>query len=275
MSDVSLSNHPFRVKPGQELDLNNWPTEDQDLFPISKSEGKDLFKSFDEQVDQLQAQFYAEGKHRLLVVFQAMDTGGKDGTIRTVFEKADPQGTRVAAFKKPSSLELAHDYLWRIHRQTPKKGETVIFNRSHYEDIIAVRVRDIFPKSVWSKRYEHVVDFEKMLTDEGTTVIKIFLHISKEEQRERLQSRLDEPDKNWKFNQGDLEDRALWSKFMEAYSDVLPKTSTEKAPWYIIPADRKWYRNLIVSDILIKTLKGLDMSYPAIDFDPASIKIED
>ena len=147
MSDVSLSNHPFRVKPGQELDLNNWPTEDQDLFPISKSEGKDLFKSFDEQVDQLQAQFYAEGKHRLLVVFQAMDTGGKDGTIRTVFEKADPQGTRVAAFKKPSSLELAHDYLWRIHRQTPKKGETVIFNRSHYEDIIAVRVRDISRKA--------------------------------------------------------------------------------------------------------------------------------
>ncbi|MEM9283312.1 MAG: polyphosphate kinase 2 family protein [Verrucomicrobiota bacterium] len=274
MSDTPLSEHPFRVQPGQPVDLHNWPSTDESFFPVSKSEGRDLFKQFDEKVDALQDLFYAEGKHRLLVVFQAMDTGGKDGTIRTVFEKMNPQGIRVASFKKPSALELSHDYLWRIHRQTPVKGETVIFNRSHYEDIVAVRVRNILPESAWSLRYEHLVNFEKMLTDEGTTVLKFFLHISKEEQRERLQARLDEPDKNWKFNPGDLEDRALWDDFMAAYSDVLSRTSTKNAPWYVIPADRKWYRNLLVSDIVIKTLQGLEMSYPDIDFDPSAIKIE-
>ena len=204
-----------------------------------------------------------------------MDTGGKDGTIRSVFEKMDPQGVRVASFKRPSKLELSRDYLWRIHRQVPQDGETVIFNRSHYEDIVAVRVRDIFPEERWSKRYDHIRNFEQMLTDEGTTFIKFFLHISKDEQKARLQARLDEPEKNWKFNPGDLDDRALWPKFMEAYGDVFSETSTDNAPWYVIPADRKWYRNLLVADILVKTLQGLNMSYPPIDFDPKSIEIED
>ncbi|MEM9016707.1 MAG: polyphosphate kinase 2 family protein [Verrucomicrobiota bacterium] len=275
MSDLPFAEHPFRVEPGQSIDLGSWPTEDESLFPINKPAGKDLFKQQNLRIDQLQTQFYAEGKHRLLVVFQAMDTGGKDGTIRSVFEKMDPQGTRVASFKRPSKLELSHDYLWRIHREIPQNGEVVIFNRSHYEDIVAVRVREIFPESRWSKRYQHIVDFERMLVDEGTTVLKIFLHISKDEQKERLQARLDEPDKNWKFNPGDLEDRALWPKFMEAYSEVFSRTSSDHAPWYVIPADRKWYRNLLVADIVIRTMEGLGMSYPEIDFDPSAIQIED
>lgn len=275
MSDISLSDHPFKVKPGQSVDLSTWPTIDEDLYPVNKPKGKDLFKQMSLQIDELQAQMYAEGKHRLLVVFQAMDTGGKDGTIRNVFEKMDPQGVRSAAFKKPSSLELAHDYLWRIHQEVPQNGEVVIFNRSHYEDVLAVRVRELCPEPVWQKRYEHIANFEQMLADEGTTIVKIFLHISRDEQKERLQSRLDEPEKHWKFNPADLEDRALWPKFMEAYTDVFSKTSTEDAPWYIIPADRKWYRNLIVGDIIIKTLQGLNMKYPEVDFDPSAITIGD
>lgn len=275
MSETSLTDHPFRVRPGQTVDLDSWPTVDEDLFPMNKPKGKDLFKQMTLQIDELQTLFYAEGKHRLLVVFQAMDTGGKDGTIRSVFEKMDPQGVRCVSFKKPNTRELAHDFLWRIHQQVPGNGEVIIFNRSHYEDITAVRVREIFPESVWKRRYDHIVNFEQMLIDEGTTIIKIFLHISKEEQRERLQDRLDEPDKHWKFNHGDLDDRALWPKFMEAYSDVFSKTSTAAAPWYVVPADRKWYRNLIVADILIKTMRSLDMKYPEVDYDPAAVEIED
>lgn len=275
MLPKSLADHPFRIRPGQSVDLKTHPTRDETLFPMEKIEGQDLMKDFVEEIDDLQTLFYAEGNHRLLVVFQAMDTGGKDGTIRSVFQTMDPQGVRCPSFKKPSEKELSHDFLWRIHQQVPGNGEVVIFNRSHYEDIIAVRVRNIFPEPVWSRRYEHIVNFEKMLTDEGTTILKIFLHISKDEQKERLQSRLDEPDKNWKFNPGDLEDRALWDKFMTAYGDVLGKTSTDNAPWYVIPADRKWYRNLIVARIVIDTMKGLGMKYPDVDFDPKSVTIGD
>ena len=275
MSEVPpLSENPFRIKPGQKIDLNSFPTRDEDLFPMSKSEGKKHFAKLAAEIDELQTCLYAEDKNRLLVVFQAMDTGGKDGTIRTVFNPMDPQGIRVASFKRPSSRELAHDYLWRVHPHVPGNGQTTIFNRSHYEDIVAVRVRDIYPESRWSKRYDHIRGFEQMLADEGVTIVKIFLHISLDEQKERLQARLDEPEKNWKFNPGDLDDRALWPKFMEAYSDVFEKTSTEDAPWYVIPADRKWYRNLLVADIIIKTLQGLDMKYPDIDYDPASVVID-
>ncbi|NLT71090.1 MAG: polyphosphate kinase 2 family protein [Verrucomicrobiaceae bacterium] len=274
MATPALLTHPCRVRPGSPVDLTRIPSRDESLFPIDKDEGEDRMKDFAKEIDELQELFYAEGKHRLLVVFQAMDTGGKDGTIRNVFDKMDPQGIRVAAFKRPSSLELAHDYLWRVHAQVPRDGEVVIFNRSHYEDILAVRVREIFPESRWSKRYQHIVNFEQMLADEGCTILKFFLHISPDEQKERLQDRLDESDKLWKFNPGDLDDRALWPKFMEAYNDVLSRTSTDAAPWYIIPADRKWYRDLVVADILVRTLKGLDMHYPEIDFDPREITIE-
>lgn len=266
--------HPCQVPTGETIDLNTIPTRDEQIFPVSKSEGKDLLDEMLEEIDELQTRLYAENKNRILVVFQAMDTGGKDGTIRKVFAPMDPQGIRVASFKKPNERELSHDYLWRIHKHVPANGETVIFNRSHYEDIVAVRVRNIYPEERWSKRYEHIVNFEKMLADEGTTLIKIFLHISKDEQKERLQARLDESAKNWKFNPADLEDRALWSKFMQAYSDVISTTNTAQNPWHVVPADSKWYRNLIVASIVIDTLKSLNMKYPPVDFDPASVKID-
>jgi len=274
MSASLLSDHPFRVKPGQTVDLNDWPTRDRNVFPLKREEGEILMGEFAAKIDELQTRLYAGERHRLLVVLQAMDTAGKDGTIRRVFHTMDPQGVRVVSFKKPSSRELAHDYLWRIHREVPGNGEVVIFNRSHYEDIGAVRVREIFPESVWSRRYQHLVDFERLLADEGTTILKIFLHISKDEQRDRLQARLDDPSKHWKFDTGDLVDRALWDRFMETYSDILSRTSTDHAPWYVIPANTKWYRNLLVADILIRTLEALEMEYPPVDFDPGALVIE-
>ncbi|MEM7601858.1 MAG: PPK2 family polyphosphate kinase, partial [Verrucomicrobiota bacterium] len=258
----SLLQHPYRIRPGETIDLNERATDDKSLFPVDKSDGKALLKRLHGPLDELQTRLYAEGKHRLLVVIQAMDTGGKDGTIRSVFAPMDPQGIRVASFKKPSAAELSRDYLHRIHLQVPRDGECVIFNRSHYEDIVAVRVREIYSETVWRKRYRHIINFEEMLHDEGTTIVKIFLNISLDEQRERLQARLDEPEKNWKFNPGDLDDRALWSDFMEAYSDVISRTTSESAPWYVIPADRKWYRNLVVTQIINETLTSLDMQYP-------------
>lgn len=274
MSGPTCFDHPFRVRPGQRIDLASHPSTDESLFPCSKEEAEKRLDQLEDRIDELQNLLYAEGRHRLLVVFQAMDTGGKDGAIRKVFDKMDPQGLRVASFKKPSAAELSRDYLWRIHREVPGDGEVVIFNRSHYEDIVAVRVREIFPESVWRRRYRHIVEFERMLVDEGVAVLKIFLHISKDEQRNRLQARLDEPDKNWKFNPGDLEDRALWPKFMEAYGEVFSETSTEHAPWYVVPADRKRYRDLVVADLVVRTLEGFGMGYPPVEFDPASVRIE-
>jgi PPK2 family polyphosphate:nucleotide phosphotransferase len=191
-----------------------------------------------------------------------MDTGGKDGTIRHVFEGVNPQGVKVASFKVPTPEERAHDYLWRIHKRTPGSGEIVIFNRSHYEDVLVVRVHNIVPEAVWSRRYDQINAFEKQLAEEGTTILKFYLHIDLDEQKERLQARLDEPEKRWKFSKGDLAERKLWDQYTEAYEAVLSKTSTEWAPWYIIPANRKWYRNLIISQAIVDTLQGLDMHYP-------------
>jgi len=207
-------------------------------------------------------------------VMQAMDTGGKDGCIKHVFSNVDPQGITVTPFKGPSTEERSHDYLWRIHEHAPANGHIGVFNRSHYEDIIAVRVKNLAPKKVWEKRYEHIVNFEKMLADEGTLILKFYLNISKKEQQERLQARLDEPSKHWKFNPDDLKDRARWDDFMEAYDDVLSKTSTEYAPWFVIPADRKWYRNLVISQIVRDALLGLNMDYPEITWDPETVKID-
>jgi PPK2 family polyphosphate:nucleotide phosphotransferase len=274
LASFPLDRHPYRVANGSSVDLGKRPTRDDQLFSGGKSDGKKLMQSLADQVGDLQSMLYAEGKKKFLFVIQAMDTGGKDGTIKDVFESVDPQGLRCEPFKKPTSKELAHDYLWRVHKKVPGKGELVIFNRSHYEDILAVRVRDIAPESVWSKRYDHINNFEKMLSDEGCAIVKIFLHISPDEQKERLQARLDNSDKHWKFNPGDLDDRALWPKFMNAYQDVLSRTSTDYAPWYVIPADRKWYRNLGVASIVIDTFRSLGMSFPKPDFDPNAITIE-
>ena len=253
----------YLVPKDTPVNLTHWDPDDKSLFPIKKKEGKKLLKELNQELERLQELLYAEGKHKILIALQAMDTGGKDGTIRHVFEGVNPQGVKVAGFKVPTPKELAHDYLWRVHKHTPGNGEIVIFNRSHYEDVLVVRVHNLVPKEVWSRRYEHIRAFEKTLVDEGTTILKFYLHINQKEQKERLQARLDEPNKNWKFSKGDLAERALWDQYQAAYQDALAKTSTEYAPWYVIPANRKWYRNLVISTIIIETLKSLNMSYPA------------
>ncbi len=264
----------YRIAPNQPVDLSHWDPDDKSLFPISKKEGKKLLKELNQELEALQELLYAEGKHKILIVLQAMDAGGKDGTIRHVFEGVNPQGVQVASFKVPSKKELAHDYLWRMHAQTPGTGEITIFNRSHYEDVLVVRVDELVPESVWSRRYEHIRSFEKILADEGTTILKFYLHINKEEQKERFQDRLDEPDKNWKFSLGDLEKRRQWEQYIQAYQDALGKTSTEYAPWYVIPANRKWYRNLVISTIIINTLKNLKMEFPEPEDDLSGVVID-
>lgn len=222
-----------------------------------KASAKPIMKALNARVEELQENLYAHGKERLLFVLQATDTGGKDGTIRAVFDRTNPQGVHVASFKKPTSEELAHDYLWRIHKHSPAKGDITVFNRSHYEDVLIVRVRELVDEAVWRKRYEHIRNFEQLLADEGTTIVKIFLHISKDEQRERLQARIDDPSKHWKFEMGDLEERKLWDDYQAAFGDMLTETSTADAPWYIVPANRKWYRNIVISQILVDTLEKI------------------
>ncbi len=253
----------YRVEPGTTVDLSQWETSSSATFDGDKRAGKKALLALNDELEALQELLYAEGKHKILIVLQATDTGGKDGTIRHVFEGVNPQGVHVASFKKPTEIELDHDYLWRVHARTPGSGQIVIFNRSHYEDVLVVRVHDLVPPARWEKRYEHIKNFEKLLADEGTTIIKFFLHISKDEQKERLEERLADPEKHWKFAKGDLAERERWDDYQEAFEAALSRTSTEYAPWYIIPADRKWYRNLVISEVIIETLKGLDMAYPA------------
>jgi PPK2 family polyphosphate:nucleotide phosphotransferase len=252
----------YRVEPGSDVDLSQWDPEATATYDGSKRDARKRLEKLVEELAELQERLWAEDKHKLLIVIQAMDTGGKDGAIRRVFTGINPQGVRVANFKAPSKEELAHDYLWRVHAEVPEKGEIVIFNRSHYEDVLIVRVLGLAPEEVWSRRYDHINDFERMLTEEGTVIIKFYLHISKEEQRERLQARLDEPDKNWKFNTGDLDHRKLWDDYMAAFEAALSKTSTANAPWYIVPANKKWYRDLVMVQTIVDTLEALNMQYP-------------
>ena len=264
----------YRVEPGSRIDLNKWNPADAAAFDGDKEAGKEATKKLNKRLESLQELLYAEGKHKILIVLQAMDTGGKDGAIRHVFDGVNPQGVKVASFKRPTPEELAHDYLWRVHKVTPGTGEIVIFNRSHYEDVLVVRVHNLVPEKVWSRRYDQIVAFEKQLAEEGTTILKFYLHIDKDEQKERLQARLDEPNKNWKFAAGDLAERALWPEYQKAYEAVLSRTSTAHAPWYIIPANRKWVRNLVISQILVERLEGLDMRYPPAEAGLEGIVIE-
>ena len=258
MLDTAL----FRVEPGTALSLGETDPDSKAGFEGGKREGKKALPELRRRLAELQRRLWAESKQSLLVVIQAIDTGGKDGTIRHVFSGVNPQGVKVHGFGVPTEEERAHDYLWRVHHHTPADGTIAIFNRSHYEDVLVVRVKDLVEREVWSRRYRHIREFERLLTDEGTKVVKLFLNISKEEQRDRLQARLDEPDKNWKFNKGDLDDRALWDDYRKAFEDAINETSTGYAPWYVIPANRKWYRNLAVSSILIETLEAMDPQYP-------------
>lgn len=263
----------YKVKPGDKIELDNWDPNEILGTITQKSDAKDRLDELNVQLEELQELLYAEHKRKLLVVLQAMDTGGKDGVIRHVFDGVNPQGVKVANFKVPTPIELDHDYLWRVHKHTPSKGEIVIFNRSHYEDVLVVRVHNLVPEKVWSRRYDHINHFEKILHDEGTTIIKFFLNIDLVEQKERLQARLDDPKKNWKFSLGDLRERKLWPDYIKAYEEVLTRTSTEYAPWYIIPSNRKWYRNMVIASIMVDTLKGLKMSYPEPEDDLTGVVI--
>lgn len=249
------------VTPGSRL-----PLEDDDARPprdlSSGDELKDELKRLTERLEELQRALYAECKRSLLIVIQGRDTSGKDGLIRKVFGPLDSQGCVVTAFKKPSDLELSHDYLWRVHQAVPPRSVIGIFNRSHYEDVLIVRVRKLVSEATWSRRYSHINDFERMLTDSGVTILKFFLHISKKEQKERLEERLKDPSKNWKFNPGDLDERALWDDYTEAYREMLARCSTEWAPWYLVPADKKTARDVMVADVVVRTLEKLDPQFP-------------
>jgi PPK2 family polyphosphate:nucleotide phosphotransferase len=250
----------LRVKPGERIKLANRATDE--TFGWEKEAAKAELPKVLERLSELQGRLFAEEKRGLLVVLQAMDAAGKDGTIRSIFTGVNPAGVRVTGFGVPTSTELAHDYLWRVHAAVPAKGQICVFNRSHYEDVLVVRVKNFVAKARWSKRYAHIRAFEQQLVDEGTTVVKIYLHVSKEEQALRLQDRIDDPEERWKFRLGDLDDRKLWPKYMAAYEDAFTETSTKQAPWYVVPADRKWSRNLAIAKLLVKTLETMDPQLP-------------
>lgn len=261
-----------QITVGRKVSLENISADGKEYYADKKKAEKE-FKDLRKELRELQARLYAENKHKLLFVFQAMDAGGKDGTIRAITQGVNPQGVRVTSFKAPSKLELAHDYLWRIHLAVPIRGMIGIFNRSHYEDVLVVRVDNIVPESVWRPRYEQINNFEKLLTDTGTSIIKFYLHISKEEQRERFQERIDIPAKNWKFSFEDLEKRKQWSDYMAAYEEMLEKTSTEYAPWHVIPANQNWYRNLAIERVIVSCLRNLDPQYPPPEGDVSGIVV--
>ncbi len=265
----------YRVRPGVRPDLAAIDTSDHSLEPhMDKNAARAELKRCNQRLSALQHLLWADGSRSLLLVLQAMDTGGKDGTIRKVFTGVNPQGVDVVGFGVPSDVELADDYLWRVHARTPAKGRIAVFNRSHYEDVLIVRVEELVPERRWRQRFSHIRDFERLLVDEGTVILKVMLHISKDEQKSRLEARLEDPTKGYKFNPSDLDTRARWDAYMEAYAEALGETSTEAAPWYVVPADRKWYRNLVVSRILIDALESLDLSYPEPDVDLSTVVIE-
>lgn len=255
----------LRIRPGTAVDLSRLPTRSDEAWSGTKAEGKERVKDLARQLADLQELFYADGRQRLLVVLQAMDTAGKDSTIRDVFGRMNPQGVKVTSFKKPTPQELAHDYLWRVHPHVPADGEIAIFNRSHYEDVLVPRVEQLVDEATWRRRYQHIVDFERLLFEEGTHIVKFFIHISKEEQAERLQARLDDPEKHWKFDLGDLDTRKKWDDFQAAYAAMIAETTTEHAPWYVIPGDRKWYRKLVIGEIMVDLIQSLELEYPRPD----------
>ena len=250
-----------RVAPGAAAALASRDTADR-LGLAGKPEAAERHRELLARLQMLQNRLWAEQRRSLLLVLQGMDASGKDGTIRTVLSGVNPQGCRVTAFKAPVGRDAAHDFLWRVHEVCPAHGEMGIFNRSHYEDVIAVRVRTLAPESVWRPRFRHIREFERMLYDEGTTIVKVFLHISKEEQRRRLQRRVDDPERSWKFRTADLDDRAMWDQYDEAYEEALTETSTTWAPWHVVPGDRKWVRTVAVSELVVHALERMDLKLP-------------
>jgi PPK2 family polyphosphate:nucleotide phosphotransferase len=263
----------LRVEPGEKIRLRDRNPRDKSLFG-DEQETKAATAALAKDIDTLQDRLYAEGSRALLVILQGTDTSGKDGTIRSVFNATGPLGVSVHAFGPPSRLELEHDYLWRVHAACPRRGTIGIFNRSHYEDVLIGRVHKLAPEKVIEQRYDQINAFEKMLAENGTTILKFMLHISKDEQKERLQERLDDPAKHWKFNPGDLEDREHWDEYQDAYETMLNRCSTKWAPWHIIPADRKWVRNAAIATIVKATLEKMDPQYPEVSWKPGDFKIE-
>ncbi len=272
---------PFIVKPGESISLiggkkslsSNCNPDNTGSYS-KKDDTKKPLKKLHKKLLELQEILYAEGKHSLLIILQGMDTCGKDGTIRKVMSGINVQGCEVVNFKAPTEDDLSRDYLWRVHKSVPRKGKIGIFNRSQYEDVLVVRVHDLVPKSVWKKRYQHINDFERMLVENGTVVLKFFLNISKDEQKERLESRINTPSKHWKVNEADFHERTYWDDYMQAYEVVLEKCSTEWAPWYIIPANKKWYRDLVITERIVKTLENLNMKFPKPNTDVSKLSIE-
>jgi len=263
----------LRLKPGKRVDLDEVDPGDTLGLPGKEQAQRTLEKNV-EHIAALQERLHAEHERALLVIFQALDAGGKDGTTRAVFSGVNPQGCRVTSFKAPTAVELEHDFLWRIHNAVPGKGEIGIFNRSQYEDVLVVRVDKLVPKSVWSKRYELINRFERLLVDNGTEIVKMYLHISKEEQAERLRERISDPEKRWKFSPDDLRKRGQWDDYMKAYEDVLRRCGTDEAPWYLVPADRNWVRNVAVSAIVRTKLEEMDPQMPEPKWDPSVVVVD-
>ena len=263
---------PWMIEPGTTVSLTDYDPDHTGCFRNEKA-AADAMRADLERLRELQELLHVEGRHAVLLVLQGMDTSGKDGMIKHLSSGLSLVGAEVSDFKQPTAPELQHDFLWRIHQRVPERGRIGIFNRSQYEDVLVVRVHDLVPEKVWEKRYEQINAFEQMLTENGTTIVKCFLHISKKEQKERLLARLADSTKLWKFNPGDLKERGHWSAYQQAYAAALTRCNTAAAPWYMIPANKKWYRNYVVTRILVETLERLDMRYPTPDFDPADIKI--
>ena len=272
---------PFIVKPGDNINLSGVEKNcNPEHIPewtgtyLKKGETKKPLKKLHKRMFELQELLYAESKHALLIILQGMDTCGKDGTISKVMSGINVQGCNVVNFKVPTVDEMSRDFLWRAHKAVPQKGKIGIFNRSHYEDVLVVRVHNLVPKSMWNQRYQQINDFEKMLVENGTVVLKFFLHISKDEQKERLEARINDPSKHWKITEADIRERAYWDDYMQAYEAVLQKCSTEWAPWYIIPANKKWYRNLVITERIVETLENLDMKYPKPKSDVSLLSVD-
>jgi len=264
----------YRVEPGERISLETIDPDQSEHYRKKKDVARELEKQR-RRISDLQARLYAENEQGLLIVLQAMDTGGKDGTIKHVFSGVNPQGCRVSSFKRPSAEEANHDFLWRYHKSVPARGRIGIFNRSHYEDVLVVRVKGLVPEEVWRGRYGQINSFERNLTLDGITVLKFFLHISKDEQKRRLQSRLDNPDKRWKFPSADIKERAFWDDYQAAFDDALTDCSTEHAPWYVVPANKKWYRNLVIARTIADTLAAIDPQFPPAEEGLQNVTIPD
>ncbi len=268
-----LIDSPYRVVPGKKVDLSRWSTDDTGDFK-DKDECKPSTDKQIAKLGSLQDLFYASSSRALLIVLQAMDAGGKDGAIEHVFTGVNPQGCQVTSFKVPSAEERGHDFLWRHHLAMPRRGMIGIHNRSHYETVLVERVREIVPEKVWSRRYHQINEFEQMLTSEGTVILKFFLHISKSEQKRRLQARLDDKQKHWKFNPEDLAERARWSLYTKAFEDAMRNCSTDDAPWYVVPSDHKWFRNWVLSNTVTRALEAMDLKYPKSPDNLKNLKVE-